>query len=984
MDPSHLFFILFPASCLFLGFCLFTLVQLRRENQRALLFRSALANLSEPCQIATAKGKEIYANPAFAALFPNRKSQSVPAILCALPEYREFHGDLMSIIEKIAKGRKHVMRIPLFHPPRRSANALAKSGHLIAYPLALERHVMWLLSATPPTDDGNALHGWSSALFAALDTALIGFWCVDAKGRFLRVNRTLCKWLNVEPVRLLSGETRLRDLLTQPPADNMELSSPFLDVDQRDGQVHLRHRRNPPLLLWVTQGEVHTNADGQKQRYALVRAPEQETLAEKAIAKSERRFEELFERAPVGIALLSMHGYILRLNGVFMRVLHTHARSVLQGRLLFDCVAEKSRTAVRTALRQLLQKSGDVLVRVQAQTMCGKFSTEMFLSFLHDQAGEKRIQVYAMDITKRKNLEKEIIQSRKMQAIGQLAGGVAHDFNNVLTAIIGFADILLNQRATPDDRPEIVQIKQNAQRAAGLVRHLLAFSRQETVQMQVVNPVAVLRKLTRTLQQTLGEHIALRLQCQTNVWPVKVSPVQLEQVIINLAVNARDAMPMGGTLSLSLSNRRVEDEHMLHGEIVFPGPYVLIRVSDQGNGMPPEVMEHIFDPFFSTKKRGAGTGLGLSTTYGVIRQFDGHIEVESTVGKGTAFSIYLPRAREKLTTPMLEKKESENLTGKGTILLVEDENAVRTFAARSLQQNGYHVVEKKSGQEALELLRENKHFDLLITDVVMPAMGGVELVEQAHKEQPHLPVIFISGYAEDAFQEQIKGGQGSAKTEILPKPFTLRQLAVRVKEILSQENSERKESAEEKKATSSLQHLKNTTRNELGVCRAKSRKRSTPTPTMNGLLGLALNQDSGASLSETWRVARVGKPHPKSTRDRHLQRYAQGNLVQSGDGHEKDMGDDETKSPAGFERKCREACCFTAVPSIRTVRRCPTEGGIATRPDKYIPFEGGHFEKSSPIAHSFAQEYTEACKENGRFFPQFPAGMRGTGRTLQR
>jgi two-component system cell cycle sensor histidine kinase/response regulator CckA len=329
-----------------------------------------------------------------------------------------------------------------------------------------------------------------------------------------------------------------------------------------------------------------------------------------------------------------------------------------------------------------------------------------------------------------------------------------------------------------------MQVKQNANRAASLVRQLLAFSRQQTLQPRVIDIGEVLGELSHLLNRLLGENVDLKLSHGRDLGPVKVDPGQLEQVIINLAVNARDAMPGGGTLRIQTGNVELEESIGRDAEVIPPGSYVQIEVTDTGAGIPPEILGRIYEPFFSTKDVGSGTGLGLSTVYGIVKQTGGFILVDSTVGVGTSFRIYLPRHHGEVPAAPTPAEEPAvgDLTGAGIILLVEDEAPVRMFTARALRNKGYTVIEARSGDMALELIAEAKEtIDLVITDVMMPRMDGPTLVGHIRRKLPTIKVIFISGYAEDTFGKRLGSGEG---LHFLPKPYSLKDLAAAVKEIM--------------------------------------------------------------------------------------------------------------------------------------------------------------------------------------------------------
>jgi two-component system cell cycle sensor histidine kinase/response regulator CckA len=405
--------------------------------------------------------------------------------------------------------------------------------------------------------------------------------------------------------------------------------------------------------------------------------------------------------------------------------------------------------------------------------------------------GEAAVLLSLKDNSEEDRLKRQVAQATKMQAVGQLAGGVAHDFNNVLQAIIGYSDLLLaNHRPTDPSFQDIMQIKQNANRAASLVRQLLAFSRRQTMRPEVLNLGDVLADLSMLLKRLLGERIDLDLRHGRDLWFVKADVNQFEQVIVNLAVNARDAMPDGGRVTIRTANVSAPEARALNLEGLPAAEFVVVEVSDTGTGIPPEVMDKIFEPFFTTKEVGKGTGLGLSTVFGIVKQSNGFIYVDSTLGRGTTFRVFLPRhiptaeEEEARAEPEAEaKKPAADLTGQGIILLVEDEDPVRAVNARALTARGYTVLEAASGVEALQVIEESeKPVDLVVSDVVMPEMDGPTLLGELRKLYPDLKVIFVSGYAEDAFRKNLPEGE---EFNFLAKPFSLKQLVEAVKQAVA-------------------------------------------------------------------------------------------------------------------------------------------------------------------------------------------------------
>jgi nitrogen-specific signal transduction histidine kinase/CheY-like chemotaxis protein len=388
--------------------------------------------------------------------------------------------------------------------------------------------------------------------------------------------------------------------------------------------------------------------------------------------------------------------------------------------------------------------------------------------------------VLIRDLSEQQRLQQQTLQMQKLDAVGRLAGGVAHDLNNILTAILGHSDRLTQQLPTSHPgHASASRIGESAQRAANLTRQLLAFSRKQALAPRVINLNAVLTQLDPMLRQLLGDDIEFRTDFSPNLDLVKADTGQLESVVVNLAVNARDAMPDGGQLILRTQNALIG-----RGAAVPPGQYVLLTMSDTGTGMTDDVKRHVFEPFFTTKPQGEGSGLGLATSAGIIRQSGGYIAVDSEAGKGTEFRIYLPVTSEPLapvTTPPPSPPSS--VSKKKTVLLVDDEEPIREFAGFVLSDLGYTVHTAGNGVEALSLMDQNpeKRFDLLVTDVVMPQMGGKELAQKFAERQTAARVMYISGYSADALSKQ----QLADATNLLAKPFTGDQLIRKVDEVLS-------------------------------------------------------------------------------------------------------------------------------------------------------------------------------------------------------
>jgi two-component system cell cycle sensor histidine kinase/response regulator CckA len=513
---------------------------------------------------------------------------------------------------------------------------------------------------------------------------------------------------------------------------------------------------------------------------------------------AEVRFMRFFQNTPMAIATVDKLGRIARNNARFAHtfedVLKSDERSILA------VIAERDRPALETAIRKASEGEGEIAPVEAKLTGAGERWANFFVSAVEEEErdGETAI-VYALETTAQRTLEDRINQQQKMESVGQLAGGIAHDFNNVLSAIMMATDFLLNaHRPTDPSFKDIMQIKQNANRAAALVRQLLAFSRKQTLRPQVLDLGEVLSDLGMLLKRLIGEKVSLDVVHGRDLWPVKVDLSQFEQVVVNLAVNARDAMPEGGKLTVRTSNLTAPESAAYGYKGMPPADYVLVEVSDTGTGIPPEIIDKIFEPFFSTKEVGKGTGLGLSTVYGIVKQTGGFIYAASEPGR-TTFRIFLPRhlpapqetaaasAEAAAVTAVLAAAESASraaaadLTGQGSILLVEDEEGLRALNARGLASRGYSVYEAGNGLEAIEVLDKQGHVDLVVSDVVMPEMDGPTLLKELRRRNPEVKIIFVSGYAEEAFAKNLPSEEQYA---FLAKPFTLKQLVAAVKQTM--------------------------------------------------------------------------------------------------------------------------------------------------------------------------------------------------------
>ncbi|MEA1938824.1 MAG: ATP-binding protein [Pseudomonadota bacterium] len=626
-------------------------------------------------------------------------------------------------------------------------------------------------------------------LYDFMDNAPVGFCAFDANGKFIFVNRTLVHWLNSSFESLLDGDIHLHDILVTPPSQGAPTDIFEIGGSSQQGETLLRSTDGHVFSVLITQ-TLLTDEQGRPMRTrTVVRDLTSEREWQAALQYSEHRVQRYFEDAPIGIAWLGRDGILAECNTAMAKLLGLELSRIVRKPLVrFVADADRSGFVAELDAAFAGQRSRPPFeIRLTGKR---SFPAQVHTRHLDmGPDGSHGLILHVIDMSEQKNLEAQFAQSQKMQAIGQLAGGVAHDFNNLLTAMIGFCDLLfLRHRAGDPSFADIMQIKQNANRAANLVRQLLAFSRQQTLQPKILDVTDVLTELSHLLRRLIGADVALTIHHGRDLGLIKSDQGQLEQVLINLAVNARDAVAGGGRIDIRTANSHNDEPVSHRDEIMPPGDWVVITVEDTGCGIDPKVLPRIFDPFFSTKATGAGTGLGLSTVYGIIHQTGGFITVDSEKGAGTRFAIYLPHHNETdeatVVTPPPEPNEDMalDLTGRGKILLVEDEDPVRMFSARALRNKGYEVIEANSGPAALEILKkEHPAPVLVITDVVMPEMDGPSLVDAARDLAPEAKVIFISGYTEDRLKSRF---ENRTDTVFLAKPFTLKQLAAKVKLLL--------------------------------------------------------------------------------------------------------------------------------------------------------------------------------------------------------
>ena len=758
----------------------------RRFEFNAALFEHVSDTLPEPSVVVDARGAAILMNRACAEMLDADASVAGEALdrlrrhLCTSEEAAAAFARLE---EAAQAGRRASAEIR-----RQTSNGDSEWFDVSVLPLiSLEGSVIWtLVDVTSRRQMLELIREEQRKLSDFLENAPLGFYSVDEQGHFLFANNTLASWVGMTPAEMIQGRRRLHDFLAERASPDVPPHAAFTTADSAAGaEVLLRGADGEPFQAYVSQSVVYDPDTHSLRTSSVVRDLRPEREWAQALEASEQRFQRLFEQAPIGVALLDGEQKVTELNPAFAALVG-RGQADLVGTRLTDLVKPADRNEVTT---QLGRAAAGEPVRSPIEMPLagsGDRTCALYATPLGARNGMPGLMLHALDTSEQKRLEQQFAQSQKMLAVGQLAGGIAHDFNNLLTAMIGFCDLLM-LRHQPGDHSfaDIMQIKQNANRAANLVRQLLAFSRQQTLQPRVLSMTDVLADLSNLLRRLIGASIELRMEHGRDLGLVKVDQVQLEQVIMNLAVNGRDAMPQGGVLTIRTSNVTIDTPRDLGRETMAPGDYVRVEVIDTGIGIPKENLDRIFEPFFSTKEVGSGTGLGLSTVYGIVKQTGGHVAVDSEPGRGAAFAIYLPRYRGSAEADAVRPEAGRvpaDLTGAGTVLLVEDEDPVRLFSARALRNKGYKVLEARSGDVALELLDTSEEPDVMITDVVMPRMDGPTLIGKVRERRPDLRIICISGYAEGSFREKL---DRFPDIHFLPKPFSLQQLASKVKEVLA-------------------------------------------------------------------------------------------------------------------------------------------------------------------------------------------------------
>jgi two-component system cell cycle sensor histidine kinase/response regulator CckA len=745
----------------------------------------AIAETSEEGFVVTSSGSRVlYANDAYRTLSGARgETLSVERLFAGAPETAEA---IYRLAQAARSGRTASEELRLSPP-------LAGEGEAAWYRIRVRplygpaqgQAALWIVSdITRDRDRHETFFKDLQHAIDYLDHAPAGFFSAESDGAIAYMNATLASWLDYDIAEFTPGQMNLADLVAADGAALLDVGPGAAgEIKTVDTVVDLKRRHGvskPARLIH----RVSFGLDGlaAPSRTLVLEANPDAPRAEGAEA-AEARFSRMFNTTPLPLATLKADGSVRRANGAFVRLAPAAAKG---GRAtLYAALADRDVEKLKTAVAAAAQGKADIApVDAALVEGNGERAVRFFVSAAEPRGDDgAAINVIALDMTEQKTLQENFAQSQKMQAIGQLAGGIAHDFNNVLTAIIGYSDLLLvNHRPTDPSFQDIMQIRQNANRAAGLVRQLLAFSRRQTLRPQVLQLADVLSELQMMLRRLVGEKIELVVEHGRDLWLVKADLNQFEQVVVNLVVNARDAMSEGGRITLRTRNVAAADCAAIGEKSLPEGEYVLVEVQDTGHGIPADVLTKIFEPFFTTKEVGKGTGLGLSMVYGIVKQTGGYVFCLSAPGEGATFRVLLPRHVEEPVAEIVKKAEAKpaaDLTGRGAILLVEDEEAVRAFASRALQSRGYTVLEAENGHDALRVVEgADGPLDLIVSDVIMPEMDGPSMLVELRNRGVMAKIVFVSGYADDAFARSLPEG---LEFQFLQKPFTLKQLIETVK-----------------------------------------------------------------------------------------------------------------------------------------------------------------------------------------------------------
>lgn len=808
--------ILAMVGIFFLVSSLIGLVEVMPQSRSDELARGFLASHPDGILITDPRGRVLYANAAYGRMTGATRASNVQSLEALLSRTRESTEALYRLTTALREGREGHEEFRLLQPLGRAtgngsgAHWYRLKARLLGPPGKSQLDIWQITDITSEREDQERFFRELQNAIDYLDHAPAGFFSAGRKGEIFYLNATLAEWLGIDLTKFAPRSMTIADMVAgegMALIQSVQAAPGLKRTETLDLDLRRTNGQSLPVRLVHNVSATRDGAPGESRTIVLARPKG----GEGDQSASAMRFTRFFNNTPMAIASVDGAGKILRINAPFLKLFAgvVSRDEMDSGVELERIVHENTRQQLMQALAAAKDRQGDIPPIDSRHPGDENRYVRFYVNAVideSDEAPEEAAIVYAVETTEQKALETQMAQTQKLNAVGTLAGGIAHDFNNVLTAILLSSDHLLLQ-ARPSDASfaDLMEIKRNANRAAVLVRQLLAFSRKQTMRPAVLNLTDVVGDLRMLVDRLIsGTNVKLEVDYGRDLWPVRTDLSQFEQVLINLCVNARDAMPTGGTILIKTRNVSAEEASDFHQADLPSEDFVMVEVSDTGTGIPPAIMDKIFEPFFTTKEVGKGTGLGLSMVYGIVKQSGGYIYPESEVGRGTSFRIFLPRhipetpavipgaapaagtAAEPAPSapvPATSAAEDMDLTGKSAVvLLVEDEEAVRRGGKRMLETRGYTVHEAGSGVEALDIMEELEgKVDIVVSDVVMPEMDGPTLLAELRKSYPDLKFIFVSGYAEDAFARNLPA---DAKFGFLPKPFSLKQLAVAVREML--------------------------------------------------------------------------------------------------------------------------------------------------------------------------------------------------------
>jgi two-component system, cell cycle sensor histidine kinase and response regulator CckA len=753
------------------------------DNQ---FFDSLADAIGDASVVTDAKGRAVYANAPFLKLASKAGAARLVGFDVLYSGYAEFAEPIYQLAQAAREG-KTLQRDVRVGAGSSAPGASDSARWLRVAVSSLNSNskggrALWrLIDITDDRAHQETAFSRLQFIISYLDQAPVGFFSVLANGKVDYINATLAGWLGYDVAEAQAGNITLEKLIGENGALLIKAVAPAISSHRIDRFSFPVENKNGGAQLYDVMSRSDFDAEGKALPVRIMLMRREEGVVERNVGVS-----QFLAAVPIGIAEVDTAGLLKNANAAFLGL----SSKMKLGESLQSALHKGDSSTFEIALQNAAKQLG-VISHYDCE-LAGDPPRSVQLTFTKLQDADQNVSVFAIDKTENKALEVQLAQSQKMQAVGELSAGIAHDFNNVLTPILGFADLLLTKmRPTDAAFADVMNIRQNANRAASLVRQLLAFSRKQTMQPKSTDLSEAMADMGNLLSRALSDRVTLKISHERDLGLVMVDFNQFEQVILNLAVNARDAMPKGGELNVRTYNLPRAKSHNAEHELP-EGDYVVCEVADTGTGIPKDILDKIWSPFFTTKEVGKGTGLGLSMVYGIVKQTGGFIYCDSVMGKGTTFRIYLPRyvpdekalqAAAAAAAIEAEAPKRQDFSGRGRILIVEDEDSVRAFAVRALTSRGYTVLEADSGEVGLEVIEADADgFELILSDVVMPEMDGPTMLKELRARGIKTKIIFMSGYAEEAFEKNL---EGPADFAFLQKPFSLKQLVEKVKQEMS-------------------------------------------------------------------------------------------------------------------------------------------------------------------------------------------------------